>query len=155
MFDDLIEKHGKRIYGLCLHLCASEQEAQDLYQETWLKALSFYDRFDRSREFEPWITKICVNTYRNLLRKKRFAPASFLDENEAAPEKEDYSDLHTAINKLPEKFRLALILFYFRDMNINQTAAALGIPEGTVKSRLNKGRKMLKEVLSSEEYLQL
>lgn len=153
MFDKYIEKHGRRIYGLCMHLCASEQEAQDLYQETWLKAFSYYDRFDRTREFEPWITKICVNTYRSLLRKKKLTQVLFRDDQEMTYEEEDHSELHLAISKLPEKLRLTLILFYFRDMDISHTAKALGIPEGTVKSRLSKGRKMLKEVLTDEEHL--
>ena len=67
-----------------------------------------------------------------------------------APEQTDYGDLHTAIDNLPEKLRLTVILFYFRDMDIASTAAVLNIPQGTVKSRLNKARKILKEMLTDE-----
>lgn len=67
-----------------------------------------------------------------------------------APETEDYSDLHDAIDQLPDKLRLVVILFYFREQDIGATAKILNIPVGTVKSRLNKARKLLKEVLSSE-----
>lgn len=103
MFDNYIEKHGKRIYGLCLHLCASEQEAQDLYQETWLRALSSFDRFDKTRDFEPWITKICVNTYRNFLRRKRHEVTVPVKE-EAAAEKDDHSELYAALTDCRKNF---------------------------------------------------
>ena len=75
-------------------------------------------------------------------------------ENIAAPEAEDYSRLHEAIDRLPEKLRVTVILFYFQDMDVGQTAQALNIPPGTVKSRLSKARKLLKEVLSDETDLQ-
>lgn len=153
MFDNYIEQYGRRLCGLCYRLCASQQEAQDLYQETWLRALANFRRYDPEREFEPWISRICVNCYRNQLKKKKYLFTYEHPEDEIAPEKEGHGALYDAINKLPEKLRATIILFYFRDMDISSTAKALGIPEGTVKSRLNKGRKLLKEVLTNEEYL--
>ena len=67
-----------------------------------------------------------------------------------AAENPDYSSLYEAIERLPEKYRLVVILFYFEDMDVAATADAMGIPEGTVKSRLSKARKLLKEVLEHE-----
>ena len=67
-----------------------------------------------------------------------------------ATENPDYSSLYEAIERLPEKYRLVVILFYFEDMDVAATAHAMGIPEGTVKSRLSKARKLLKEVLEHE-----
>ena len=71
-----------------------------------------------------------------------------------APEGRDYSELYNAINQLPEKLRLTILLYYFQDMDIASVVAVLGIPPGTVKSRLNKARKLLKEVLTDEPDLQ-
>ena len=71
-------------------------------------------------------------------------------EHVAVQDKEDYSYLHEAINRLPEKLRMTVILFYFKEMDLNETANLLDIPVGTVKSRLNKARKLLKEVITSE-----
>ena len=68
----------------------------------------------------------------------------------AAPEKEDYSDLHAAIDGLPEKLRLTVILFYFQEMDVAAVSQVLGVPVGTVKSRLNRARNQLKEVLQNE-----
>lgn len=159
MIDQYIQQYGKRIYGLCLSLCANKTEAEDLYQETWLRALKHLDQYDREKPFEPWLTKICVNTYRNFLRRMARSPLVSFKSNEEkdamlnaipAPEREDHRQLYEAIGKLPEKYRLTIILYYFRDMDVATTAQALAIPEGTVKSRLSKARKLLKEVLQSE-----
>lgn len=159
MFDQYIRQYGKRLYGLCLSLCASTHDADDLYQDTWLRALQSFAQYDASRAFEPWLTKICINTYRNALRRiarSPFVSFSSTDEQDAllqsvpAPEKPDYSALHAAINTLPDKLRLAVIAFYFQDMDLAATAQTLSIPLGTVKSRLSKARKILKEALHDE-----
>ena len=162
--DQYIRKYGKRLYGLCMTLCADKHEADDLYQDTWVKVIRSFDSFDHTKDFEPWLTKLCVNTYRDKLRRLSRSPFLNFTSNETkdavfsttpAPEREDYSDLYAAIDQLPEKLRLAIILFYFEDMDISKTAQTLGIPPGTVKSRLNKARKLLKEVLTDETDLRL
>ena len=157
--DQYIRKYGKRLYGLCMTLCADKHEADDLYQDTWVKVLKRFDTYDPSRDFEPWLTRLCVNTYRDRLRRLSRSPFLNFSSNETkeaflltatAPEKEDYSDLYVAIDQLPDKLRLTIILFYFQDMDIEKTAQTLGIPTGTVKSRLHKARIQLKEVLGRE-----
>lgn len=159
MIDQYIRQYGKRLYGLCLSLCTNPFEADDLYQDTWLRVVKNISKYDPSREFEPWLTKICVNTYRNTLRRIARSPLLNFRTNEEkdavlqsvpAPEDPDYSQLYEAVGRLPEKLRLTVILFYFEEMDTSTTAQALDIPEGTVKSRLSKARKILKEVLSRE-----
>ena len=160
MLDAYIQQYGRRLFGLCMTLCANRTEAEDLYQETWLKVLKNLDRYDRNQPFEPWLTRICVNLYRNGLRRllrspirDPFATSQEKDavlESVRAEEPEDYSDLHSAIDGLPEKLRVAVILYYFQEMDIAAVASILHIPPGTVKSRLNKARNQLKEVLTRE-----
>lgn len=164
MINQYIRDYGKRLYGLCMVLCANSYEAEDLYQETWLKVVKYIHRYDKTKDFEPWLTKICVNTYRSTLRRVAKSPIfntfPSTEEKESllnsvpAPEGEDYSELYAAIDKLPEKLRITVILFYFKDWDISAVAATLGIPPGTVKSRLNKARTKLKEVLTDEADLQ-
>ena len=146
MLDPYIEIYGPRLYGLSLHLCGEKQEAEDLYQETWLAALRHLGRYDENQPFEPWVTKICVNTYRNFRRSAARRPQlqTYATSGEQAAalealpasEKADYSALHAAIEGLPEKLRVTVLLFYFRDMDLEAAARALGIPVGMVKSRL-------------------
>ena len=159
MIDQYIRQYGRRLYGLCLSLCANQFEADDLYQDTWLRVMKNISQYDSNRDFEPWLTKICVNTYRNALRRIARSPLLNFKTNEekdatlcavTAAENPDYSSLYEAIERLPEKYRLVVILFYFEDMDVAATADAMGIPEGTVKSRLSKARKLLKEVLEHE-----
>jgi len=163
LIDQYIRQYGKRLYGLCLSLCANPFDADDLYQDTWLRVVKSISQYDPSRPFEPWLTRICVNTYRNALRRIARSPLLNFQTNEEkdtrlqsvpAPENPDYGPLYEAVGGLPEKLRLAVILFYFEDMDTTATALALGIPEGTVKSRLSKARKRLKEVLGRETDLQ-
>lgn len=163
MIDDYIRSYGKRLFGLCLTLCGSVYDAEDLYQDTWIKVLDHFESYDTSREFEPWLTQICVNTYRNHLRRLARSPFLSFQTNEAkeaafaavaAPEKRDYMDIYHAIDRLPERLRVTVILYYFREMDIASTARVLKIPEGTVKSRLSKARKRLKEELSDASDLQ-
>lgn len=123
-----------------------------------MKAVKSIGQYDATQPFEPWLTKICVNTYRNTLRRLIRSPIfngfSSTEEKEAvfegvaAPESQDYSDLHNAIDGLPEKLRMTVILFYFQDMDTQAVARTLDIPPGTVKSRLSKARSLLKEVLT-------
>lgn len=160
MIDHYIEKHGRRLYGLCRTLCTNPSDADDLYQETWLKVCAKIELFDKTNEFEGWLTRICVNTYRDQLRKKSrslifdgFRSQEAKDtvmENVSAVEIKDSSDLHDAVERLPDKLRTTIILYYFQDLDISQTAYSLRIPAGTVKSRLNKAKKLLKEMLNDE-----
>ena len=159
MIDQYIRQYGKRLYGLCLTLCANTFEADDLYQDTWLRVVKSIDQYDPGREFEPWLTRICVNTYRNALRRIARSPLLNYQTSEEkeralqsvpASENPDYTPLYEAVDRLPEKLRLCVILFYFHGMDVAAAAQTLGIPEGTVKSRLSKARKILKEVLKDE-----
>jgi len=156
VFDRYIEEYGGRLYALCLRLCRGPWDAQDLYQETWLKAYRAIKSYSDQRSFEAWLTRICVNTYKDQLRHKKLAFFLNLSTNEEqqaildnlpAPQQADYSEVREAVNTLSEPLRLAVLLYYFHGRSVGQAAEALGIPVGTVKSRLSKARSLLKEVL--------
>lgn len=158
--EELIKSYGPRLFGLCMTLCRNTHNAWDLYQDTWLRAYEKQHQYDTSRTYETWLTTICVNRYRDQLRRLKIAP--FMDmfsSNEEkemiinqvpAKEQEDFREVREAVDMLPEKFRQAVILFYFEDKDIKNTAQILGVPQGTAKTRLMKARKLLKEVLQDE-----
>jgi RNA polymerase sigma-70 factor (ECF subfamily) len=157
LFDGYINNHGRRLFGLCRKLCGNQEDAEDLYQETWIKAYRFFGKYDSGREFEVWLTSICVNTFRDMLRRQKWKSLFVLfrtnDEKDIAlsaipaSEEPDYSDVRNAVNELPEKYRLVVILYYFNGSNIEKTAEILRIPEGTVKYQLHKARELLKRRL--------
>ena len=162
MIDEYIRRYGRRLYGLCRALCSNPFDADDLYQETWLRVVKHISKYDTSMEFEPWLTKICVNTYRSVLRRLARSPVLDFSSGEEqerllqsipAPAEKDYGPLYDAVNRLPDKLRLAVVLFYFQGQDLASAAEILNIPVGTVKSRLNKARKLLKEALSDETQL--
>ena len=160
LVDQYIREYGGRLFGLALKLCQNREDAEDLYQETWVKAYRFLDRYDSKKEFGAWITSICVNTYKDMLRrhKWRFLFPSFQSNEEKdlvlsnvpADEQADYGDVRDAVNALPEKYRLAVILHYYNDLDIKKTADVLNIPEGTVKYNLHKAREILKRSLGDD-----
>lgn len=160
MFDEYIKAHGKRLFGLCLKLCGHREDAEDLYQETWLKAYRFFERYDSEKEFEGWLTTLCVNTYRDMLRRQKWKSLFLLfrtnDEkdltlgNIPAPDEPDNSEIRAAVSGLPEKYRIAITLYYWDGLDIKKTAEILSLPEGTVKYHLHKAREMLKRRLEED-----
>lgn len=161
MIDEFIRRYGRRLYGLCRSLCSNPFDADDLYQETWLRVVKHIGKYDPGREFEPWLTRICVNTYRSALRRLRRSPLLEFSSGEEqerflqgipAPEGKDYAPLYEAVGELPDKLRLAVVLFYFRGQDLASAAEILSVPVGTVKSRLNRARKLLKEALADETH---
>ena len=134
VIDPYIERYGERLYGLCRALCASRADADDLYQETWLRAVRSFARYDPARPFAPWITRICVNVYRSQLRRRALSPVynrfATTEEKDAAlaaapaPERAEYGELYDAVARLPERLRVAVILYYFRDMDVAAAARA-------------------------------
>jgi len=153
-------QYGKRLFGLCLTLTREREAAEDLYQETWLRVCERIGQYRPDMPFEPWLTGICVNLYRDSLRHKSRSPFTdaFADnadkdsamERVAAPQQEDYSDLRAAIDRLPDRLRTVVILYYFHDQDIPTAAKTLRIPQGTVKSRLNQAKKCLRKELCDE-----
>ena len=160
MIDEYIRRYGRRLYGLCRSLCPNPFDADDLYQETWLRVVKHIGKYDPGREFEPWLTRICVNAYRTALRRRSRSPMLEFSSGEEqerflqsvpAPEERDYGPLYEAVGELPDKLRLAVVLFYFRGQDLASAAEILSVPVGTVKSRLNRARKRLRKLLGEGE----
>jgi RNA polymerase sigma-70 factor (ECF subfamily) len=158
LFDEYIRLHGDRLFRLCLKLCGTRENAEDLYQDTWMAAFGAFGKYDRSQAFEAWLTAICVNRYRDMLRKMKwrrlfpeFATGEEKDAvlaNAPAPQEDDsFAGVRDAVDALPEKYRLIVTLYYFEDLDVAKTAAALNIPEGTVKYRLHAAREKLRKEL--------
>ncbi|MDL2234957.1 RNA polymerase sigma factor [Christensenellaceae bacterium OttesenSCG-928-L17] len=161
MFNQYLEQYGNRIYALCLKLQGGrKEEADDLYQETWLNAYRGFSSYRRDEAFLAWVTKICVNAYRDMLRKqKRHAahrytggqePQAVLESIPAKSEDEAHLAVRDAVEKLPETLKICITLYYFFGSSVEETAATLRIPQGTVKSRLSRARTLLKEELEQE-----
>ncbi len=110
------------------------------------------------------MTRICINTYRDLLRKEKLKNLFFSFNGEddlkyatetiTADEPQDYAELYGAINRLPEKMRVTVILHYFNHLDLQKTADILNVPVGTIKSRLYQAKKILRKELENAFDLQ-
>lgn len=157
-----IEQHSADLTRLCMSLCGNRADAEDLFQETWLKATRHFKRYQPGRPFAPWLFAICVNTFKNQItapwRRNRHQfktdaerDAFFAAIPDAQGENSaEYPALHEAIAQLPKKQRAAIALFYFKDFSVRDIAEILNVPEGTVKSRLSAARASIKRRLEDE-----
>lgn len=140
------------LFHVAFSILHQEQDCSDAVQEAILKA---YDQRNKLRErayFKTWLTRILINECYTLLRKnRRYCSLDETNGNicEVAKDyiKEEYLDLYQAIDKLEEGEKICILLFYMEDYSVAQIADVLRIPEGTVKSRLNRARKHLKGLL--------
>lgn len=137
------------LYHVACAILNSETDRRDAMQETALRAWEHRRSLRNEAYFKTWATRIAVNVCRDILRKsKRVMPLEEMPESMAP---ESPSELHMTIEGLPERLRLPLVLYYLEGFSVEETARALGLPEGTVKFRLHQARKALRVELDGEE----
>ncbi|MDO5123149.1 MAG: sigma-70 family RNA polymerase sigma factor [Eubacteriales bacterium] len=156
-----INAYGKDLSRLCFSLCKNRPDAEDLYQITWEKVLRGIQKYDTSKPFDKWLWTICINAHKDMMKnpfRKRVIPLESEEELEARfrslPQKfgdlDEYIALHNAVNRLPVSKRQAVALYYFKDLSVSEVSEILGVPEGTVKSRLQSARDFIREELMHE-----
>jgi RNA polymerase sigma-70 factor (ECF subfamily) len=123
--------------------------AEDIAQEAFLAAVRSLDRFDRRRPFGPWLHRIVVNRAIDHARSRALRAEAELDERHPAPEAEGALDgtVVAALGALPPEHRAVIVLRHLLDYTPGEIAALLGLPRGTVNSRLRRGRDALAEEL--------
>jgi RNA polymerase sigma-70 factor (ECF subfamily) len=162
-FSSLVRRHERRVYNLCYRMLGKEEDARDAAQDAFLTALRKLSSFRGEARFTTWLHRVTVNACYDVLRRKRrepmLEPARDEDEPEppgpASPDHADSAvaavDVQRALVRVPQEFRAVLILHDVQDLAYDDIAEALGIPVGTVKSRLHRGRVALAEQLGEPE----
>lgn len=162
-FERYAADYSPELTRFCVKLCGNVHDAEDLFQDTWARAFERLEQYDPEQSFKSWLFAICANIFKNSKKLKyNSTKAIFATEEEkerfirsipaAEQDIDAYLDLHAAIHELPKKHRLVLVLYYFREFSQSEIASMLDVPEGTVKSRLNTAKKLLKRRLTHEEY---
>ena len=150
--------HFERLYNFACWLTQDRQEAEDLVQETYTKALKGFSSFQQGTNFRAWIYKILRNTFltsRTGLKASSTVPLDFELEEEALPtaketpesillQRSDWQRVQQAIERLPVAYREVLLLCEVEEMSYQEISSTLGIPIGTVMSRLSRARKTLR-----------
>jgi RNA polymerase sigma-70 factor (ECF subfamily) len=161
-FAILVERHERRVYNLALRMTGREEDARDAAQDAFLTALRKLSSFRGEAAFTTWMHRVTVNACYDLLRKRQRQP--LLDrggeddlprpEPPPAPDHADVTvlsiDVQRALLEVPEDFRAVMILHDVQDLPQEEVAAILGVPVGTVKSRLHRGRVALSKALHVE-----
>jgi RNA polymerase sigma-70 factor (ECF subfamily) len=155
----LVERHERRVYNLALRMTGREEDAKDATQDAFLSALRKLRSFRGEAAFTTWLHRVTVNACYDLLRKRQRTPLLHErseDEPGRRPEPAPAPDQRTtprsrhvqrALLQVPEDFRVVMILHDVQDLPHEEVAATLGIPVGTVKSRLHRGRVALARAL--------
>lgn len=171
IFEEEFLPQIEALYTFAFHLTYNEEDANDLVQETYLKAFRFIDKYIEGTNAKAWLFKILKNAFINQYRRKSKQPTkvdyeeiiSYHDEEDS--NLSSYMDLReemfqhmmgdevtNAINALPVDFRVVILLCDIEDFTYEEISKILDIPIGTVRSRLHRARNMLKEKL--KEYAQ-
>jgi RNA polymerase sigma-70 factor (ECF subfamily) len=158
-FSTLVRRHERRVYNLCYRMLGREEDARDASQEAFLTALRKLSSFRGEARFTTWLHRVTINACYDVMRRKRreplLEPARDEDQPEppgpASPDHADSAvasvDVQRALIRVPQEFRAVLVLHDVHDLSYDDIAETLGIPVGTVKSRLHRGRVALAELL--------
>jgi RNA polymerase sigma-70 factor (ECF subfamily) len=169
-FEDLALRHLDALYAAALRLTKSDRDAEDLVQDTFLRAYRFFDKFERGTNIKAWLFRILTNTFINRYRRsvkersivegaEREAVHARIVSRDSAdhardPEQHFFDrllsdDVLRAVDALPIDFRMVVILADLQEFSYKEIAEILDVPVGTVMSRLYRGRRLLQKALTS------
>jgi RNA polymerase sigma factor (sigma-70 family) len=159
----LVEAYYANIFRICLSILEDRLAAEDAAQETFIQALHKLDQYTPGTSLRSWLATIAVNKCRDALRRRKarrgllarlqdlhLLSVRGLSPEDSALRQETYTCLNQAVRALDDRHRLAVILRYAHGFSIKETAAALGISEGTVHSRLHNAIKKLRVMLGKD-----
>ncbi len=175
-FDQLVNKCHRQAYNVAFRMTGNAADAEDLTQESFLRAYRFFDRYDRGLPFENWLFRIMSRVFIDELRKRPKLKTQSLDQplsggddgSEYVLEIPDFTSnpeqmalshaleeyLQTALNALPEEFRVSVILADIECLSYEEIAELMNCSLGTVRSRLHRGRKMLRSKIQTAQHKQ-
>jgi len=148
----VIQKYKDVLFRIAYNICQSESDADDAVQECFIKYHTQNKEFDNEEHIKAWLIRVTINLSKNMV-------SSFWHRNTVNWEEymqnmtfEDPhdSELFKAVMQMPQKYRIPIHLFYYEDYSIKEIAEIIKCPENTVKSQLDRGRKLLKQALKEE-----
>jgi len=156
-FTALVDRHQRRVYNLAYRMLGREEDAKDATQEAFLSALRKLSTFRGQAAFTTWMHRVTVNSCYDILRRRRREPLPTDQEDHPPVPAADPAgsvasavDVQRALLGVPEEFRSVVVMHDALDMSYEDVAEALGIPVGTVKARLHRGRVALARLLPGE-----
>ncbi|MBN9502192.1 MAG: hypothetical protein BGO01_19105 [Armatimonadetes bacterium 55-13] len=167
-FEDMISSHKRRAYSMALQLTRNTSDAEDLMQDTFVKAWRGFDSYMPGRPFLNWLLRIMQRAYLDTRRRDNpirkaeslnsmISPSDGdvqelpIPDSGAGPDEEVFyrewtTQLHAALDQLPEVYRTAIVMCDLESMSYGEIADAQNTTVGTVRSRIHRGRKMLRDI---------
>lgn len=152
--EELVRRHQGRVYNLAYRMLRSAEEAEDVTQDAFLRALAALPRLRDERAFAPWLLRITANLCITRLRKRVRNPEEALEAADVpAPEEDTLArlELEKALARLPVRYRLALTTFYVEGRSYREAAELVGVPVTTFRTQLYRAREMLRQALGRPE----
>lgn len=160
--EQLLQRYKSPLYSFALRMVQRPSVADDVFQETFLRVYRKRKTFRKGARFRPWLFQICLNLCRDHHRKvKRRQEVELSEEavgcdlrpgpEESAQRAAEARRVRDAVSRLPDKHRAVLVLTQYEGLSQQEAAAALGIPEGTVRSRKFKAIRTLASLLSTDK----
>jgi RNA polymerase sigma-70 factor, ECF subfamily len=153
-FDTLVSRHHAGIFNLAFHYTRNREEASDLSQVVFMRAYQHLRSFRRDRSFTRWILTIARNAALDALRRRRRPETIELQQPTLLPgpedaliQRDDACRVRAAVDALPERFRAAITLHYFAGLNYRESAETLGVPLGTIKTLISRGKRRIHKSL--------
>ena len=170
-FEQEVLQHLDGLYGYALHLCRDREDASDLVQETYAKALKSASQYTLGTNARAWLFAIMRNTHLNEIRSRSRKPVGLAGEWIEELSRKDLAelrkfgpdpgatfmdrllrdDIEEAMTKLPRNFRDAVMLCDVQGFSYSEISSVLGVPIGTVRSRIHRGRMILRHLLADWE----
>lgn len=165
-FNEIIQRYHKNVYRLAYKFTNGSTDAQDVAQDTFLRAYENLLKYPKEVNLKPWLLTICTNLCRNRAKKKKSYNFSQLENTEddrtyeeriqsrgqnphqIAEKDESALTVKEAVERLPEKYQVVIQLRYIEDLSYNEIAETLNLPINTVKVHLNRAKKYLEQSLA-------
>ncbi len=160
VFAELVTRYKKLIYNVIYNIINNKEEVYDIAQEVFIRIYKALDKYDPSYKFSTWSVKIATNYCLDVVRKKKIdtmpiddaiGVSSDMDTPESSYIKQELSErINDELSKLPDKYRVPLILYHKNGLSYEEMTEVLNEPMSIIKNRLFRARQMLKQKLSDQ-----
>ncbi len=152
---EIVSRYKQAVFGLCLGFLRNRADAEDLTHDTFIRAYENLRRYRLEKRFSTWLFTVASNLCRNRLRYRRYHPvlsppeevSGGIDPATVIDREDRWARVREELNCLPHAYRAPIVLRYYNDLSYQEIAEVLSLPEGTVKTRLHRGKAMLKQMI--------
>ena len=149
---ELVAKYRNNLYAVAFNVCKNAEDAEDVVQDKFIQYYSTGKQFETEQHVRAWLIRVAINKAKNInssfWRKNKVSLEEYMET--LIFETKESAELFETVMKLPEKYRIAIHLFYYEDYTTSEIADILKISVSNVKVRLSRGRSLLKETLKEE-----